>query len=170
MFDSNPIAHPVQTLEVPGFPDYRASDDGTIWTRRRPPGGRPEDRGILLATWRECPTHHSGTMGSLAVSLTLDGRQTSKTVASIVLETFVGPRPAGLCARHANRLREDCRLANLRWDIQGRHLPKELSRQCIDQLRARATAGEPFGSLASAFNLDLGEVSRITRRLERVGT
>jgi hypothetical protein len=40
----------------------------------------------------------------------------TKTVHSIVLETFVGPRPKGLWARHRDGNKKNNRLDNLSWD------------------------------------------------------
>ena len=36
-------------------------------------------------------------------------------VAHLVLDTFVGPRPAGMQCDHVNRIRDDNRMINLRW-------------------------------------------------------
>lgn len=55
--------------------------------------------------------------GRLHVNLHgLDGRERLANVHTLVLETFVGPRPQGMEACHANDDPTDNRLVNLRWD------------------------------------------------------
>lgn len=55
----------------------------------------------------------------------------------LVLEAFVGPRPAGMEVCHANDIPTDNRLANLRWDLPAAN--------CADRLRnrTRLTARRP---------------------------
>ena len=50
-----------------------------------------------------------------SVSLNKPGHQTLRTVHSLVLEAFVGPKPPGHEARHLNDNRADARLSNLAW-------------------------------------------------------
>lgn len=61
---------------------------------------------------RPCP--HPG--GYQLVSLHAYGRSKKVTIHSLVLTTFVGPRPPGWVACHANDIPDDNRLVNLRWD------------------------------------------------------
>ena len=54
--------------------------------------------------------------GYLEVNLSRKGGWDRRSVHSIVLETFVGPRPSPEHqARHLNGVKTDCRLANLCW-------------------------------------------------------
>ena len=56
--------------------------------------------------------------GHLLVVLCKDGVTNGRLVHQLVLETFVGPRPDGMCACHANDIAWDNRLENLRWDTR----------------------------------------------------
>lgn len=50
------------------------------------------------------------------VALSSPGREREqKNVSALVLEAFVGPRPAGQLARHLNDVKDDDRLENLAW-------------------------------------------------------
>ncbi len=43
------------------------------------------------------------------------GRRAHRNVHTLVMETFVGPRPAGTQCAHLNGVRTDARLVNLAW-------------------------------------------------------
>jgi hypothetical protein len=53
--------------------------------------------------------------GRLSVRISLGGRPRTISVASAVLESFVGERPRGHIVIHLNGDMADCRLANLAW-------------------------------------------------------
>lgn len=56
--------------------------------------------------------------GYLRVTLSHLGRSIQVSVHRVVLEAFVGPCPAGMEACHANGVRNDNHLENLRWDTK----------------------------------------------------
>lgn len=88
--------------DIPGFPDYRAGDDGTIWGCKNKP-----------KEWRLKSQHiHQGYPH---VWLFRDGKDYKITVHKLVLTAFVGPRPEGCECGHKNGNKEDNRLCNLRW-------------------------------------------------------
>lgn len=75
-------------------------------------GGRPLSvRGRILK-----PTADSD--GYLHVGLCRDNRKRTRSVHLLVLEAFVGPCPEGLEGCHANDVKSDNRLTNLRWDTR----------------------------------------------------
>lgn len=53
--------------------------------------------------------------GYLRLNLTKDGVRKQHTVHSLVLSSFVGPRPSGMITRHLNGIPDDNRLENLAW-------------------------------------------------------
>lgn len=53
--------------------------------------------------------------GRAVVGICIDGVASSLTVATTVLEAFVGPRPRGYYAEFRNGDPADCRLSNLYW-------------------------------------------------------
>lgn len=101
----------VHYCEIPGFSGYEAGTDGSIWSfwvvgckaridRRR------------RKKMRFC----NDTNGYPMVTLYKDrGKPKRVRVHSIILTTFICPRPLGLEACHRNGDREDNRLGNLRW-------------------------------------------------------
>lgn len=82
---------------------------------------RSEPRTVVLTPRRSqrlngrvlTPCNHSG--GYLIVAISVNGRPKTKLIHKLVLEAFVGPRPAGNEARHLNGIPSDNRAANLAW-------------------------------------------------------
>lgn len=100
--------------DIEGWEDrYQVSDHGRV----RSKDVHQVDR--LGRSWRKKGTIHGvhkKPNGYVYVNLSRGGRKQRRYVHQLVLETFVGPRPAGYEACHANGVRDDNRLSNLRWD------------------------------------------------------
>lgn len=85
---------------------YEVSDLGNVVSIRNN-HGNPRRRALKAGVTRD---------GYLRVELSKSGEQTKKHVAHMVLEAFVGPRPAGMQACHGPAGQKDNSLTNLRWD------------------------------------------------------
>jgi hypothetical protein len=88
--------------DVADWPGYCVGDDGTVWSSRRCPEGmrrelkqKRDDRGYRWVTLQDKP------------------RKRMVKVGTLVLETFVGPRPDGEVVRHLNDNPADNHLVNL---------------------------------------------------------
>jgi hypothetical protein len=101
---------------IPGFPNYLAGDDGSIWTLKRKGGN---DRGAgRIGPPRQLKTHLNGS-GYYTVNLDIGGKVYVRQVHRLILETFVGPAPEGYQACHyPDATRTNNRLENLRWDTR----------------------------------------------------
>lgn len=94
-------------LSVVGYEDhYEISDIGRVRSIRTNFGNR---RSRVL---KVRPTHD----GYGYVELSRDNVQRKRKVHHLVLEAFVGPRPAGMLACHDDDDGMNNRLGNLRWD------------------------------------------------------
>lgn len=85
----------------PKYQDYEISDMGRVRRATRKKGavvGKVLKPGISWQGYR---------------AVKIDGK--CRRVYVLVLETFVGPRPSGHEVRHLNDIKDDDRLANLRW-------------------------------------------------------
>ncbi len=90
---------------------YEVSDRGNVrsinhWDGRRNVAGRGLKPG-------------SSKSGHVSVSL---GRGNSKTVHSLVMSAFIGPRPSGADILHLNHLPMDNRLCNLRYGSRSENM------------------------------------------------
>jgi hypothetical protein len=164
-----PASDGVEYRTVPGFVAYKAGSDGSVWSCRHKTGLagrwkrlRPRDSG--------CTTSRPVKGGYKAVVLTSkDGERKAKLVHVVVLEAFVGPRPAGMECCHNNGDPADNRLENLRWDThrnniadsqaQGnirrgsRHQFAKLTEsQVLEMIQLRAS-GVSFRKLAARFGV-----------------
>ncbi len=90
------------TVEAPGFPGYRVSDDGRVWSDK-------------TARWLQ-PELNS--KGYLRVGLWSGGRATKIMVHVLVASAFHGPRPDGQVTRHLNGDHLDNRPGNLAYGTQ----------------------------------------------------
>lgn len=90
---------------------YEVSDRGRVRSLDHVDPWGNHISGKLLAPY---PDDH----GYLRVTLGADEYHTPRKIRRvhvIVLEAFVGPRPAGMYACHDNDIKDDNRLVNLRW-------------------------------------------------------
>ena len=89
------------------------------------PSGKIRRRSIASEAVRKIHPHRSykprpvrpvSNNGYLYVTLTIKGQRKRMSLHAIMLETFVGPRPAGAYGCHNNGNKRDNRIENLRWD------------------------------------------------------
>jgi hypothetical protein len=107
----------VEYRDIPGFPGYRAGNDGSIWSCHY-------RNGIKLAlrtSWRRLQTGKLGRNCKYPkVALQRDGTRKSfhRRVHRLILEAFVGPCPEGMEACHEDGDPSNNRPSNLRWDTK----------------------------------------------------
>ena len=100
-----------------------------------------------------------------------------RAVHHLVLLTFVGPCPAGYEACHADDVRTNNRLSNLRWDTHQANIDDKVrngnsrgKKPCLtaDQLTELAllrSQGVKLSELAALYGISPGYVSKIATRL-----
>lgn len=148
-------------VATPGFEDlYEVSNHGEV---RRGPQGRILKPGL----------HPQGYHG---VVLSGRGLRKSLLIHRIVLEAFVGPRPAGMGTRHLDGNPANNHLSNLCWGDQSaneldkrrhgtdqsgeRNAAAKLTLEQIQEIRENPN-GESQRALAVRFGIQQPQVSRI---------
>ncbi len=133
---------------IEDFPGYRVSREGDVesrWNRR----GR---RGRMTKDWLPLKPILS-RWGHLAVNLHRDGRKFRRYIHRLVLEAFVGTRPAGLICCHWDGNPTNNRLENLRWDTY--------KSNCDDMLRHGTRRLGETGTKARLKEWEVREIRRL---------
>jgi hypothetical protein len=156
----------VDLQDLVEWPGYGVDDEGGVWSFRKCGGGILTTKRKLIP-WVKPSGHH-------CVSLRRAGKTFKRMVHQLVLETFVGPCPDGMEARHGDSNPANNRLGNLEWNTRtintvDRHycsspittgrwrlLPEQAS-----EIYRRRTAGEPLAVLADEFHVTQATVSHI---------
>ena len=161
-----------EVVEYEGL--YEVSNSGDIRSVERmvnhPKGGMALKKGKLLSA---CPNKD----GYLRVPLWRDCKSKYKYVSRLVLEAFVGPRPANMESCHGDNDRANNFLSNLRWDThvsniadKNRHGTYQrgergngakLTDVTALDIKLRAIAGESGVSLAAEFGVTPTTITRV---------
>ena len=142
-------------LSVIGYEEYyEVSDWGRVRRLTNGVGIPDPNRKPTMMKLRYCPQR--GQIRYLGVRLSINGVRKSFNVHSLVLTTFVGPRPKGKEAAHTDGNTRNARLSNLRWAT-----PIENAR---DKMRHGTVAK---GSKCGRSKLSEVDVLAIKRRLGR---
>ena len=105
----NKVVLPNKNLgyEIKGFPDYFIDKVGNIYSLKNPRFHRNKE-----GLHRIKPI---SSFGYKRVNIYKNGKGSYRRIHCLMLETFIGPRPKGMCARHLNDIRDDNRIENLKW-------------------------------------------------------
>lgn len=149
MSDQSIPAH-VTYKDIPNFPGYRVGDDGSVWSCWN------RGKRAFTDTWRQLKAR-IGSHGYYYVNLSRGRIYKSFCVHTLVLITFVGPRPQDFEGCHGIGGPLDNSIKNLRWGTRREnasdkiphgtlccgtlHPASKLSLQEIDDIRNRYAKG-----------------------------
>ncbi|WP_164681194.1 NUMOD4 motif-containing HNH endonuclease [Mycobacterium intracellulare] len=128
---------------------YEVSDLGRVRSLDREQPNNRWPGSTYVKPGRVLRSHKGPPFGYHAVSLTRmeAGRQIRnlKRVHVLVLESFVGPRPAGSASCHCNGDLDNNRLTNLRWDTHSaNNLDKRRHRTDHNAAKTHCKNNHPF--------------------------
>ncbi len=169
----------VEYREVPGFPDYKAGTDGTIWSRKKRARTKSSEKSEVLGPeWRKLKGGWHGKYLGLQLYRGSDVKSVLRH--HVILETFVGPCPEGMECCHGDGIKTNCRLDNLRWDTRGnnnrdrakhgvgnqgeRHPLTSFSESDIREIRNGCKKRGDQTQMAKRFNVSESTIHRIVKR------
>lgn len=159
---------PIGLKRIPGYSSHAASEDGGIWNTE---GKKP----------RRLKTSLRKSDGYYRVWIRGDtGKYKTMTVHSLVLITFVGPRPEGLLGCHDDDNKANNQLSNLRWDTHGANISDaikhgrhdgnsffrrgiKLSLKKAREIRSETASGVSRRELAERFCVDPQAIYHVLR-------
>lgn len=149
--------------DIPGFDGYKVSSTGEVKSYRRYPEGKLLKHNIA----KDKGGHHF-------VVLYRNGKTCRRSVHSLVLLTFVGPRPQGLHGLHRDDDPDNNHVDNLFWGtpkrnvrmsiISGRHHSCKLRKLTIEQVRAIRSSTLSYRKLAAQFNVSHSTIKCVRNR------
>jgi hypothetical protein len=157
---------------IPNFPDYSISKNGAVLSVRGKHGPRP---------WSKAkPVSPLNKRGYLCVKIKNDNGLRQAYIHSLVLETYVGPKPNSHQCRHLDGCRSNNNLDNLCWgtavenqsdkvlhdtgcrgETHGRSVLKEAD---IIEIRNQHEAGEKPVNIAKKFSVSMTRIWSIVNR------
>lgn len=150
---------PPDPRPVKGFPGYRVWADGRVQSCWRFKGGglgrTPE--WYLSEEWKTLKPDPD-KRGRKRVTVRFGRRSVKLRVSRVVIESFVGPAPAGMECCHENGNETDDRLSNLRWDTHSGNL--------LDRRRHGTNVEGEKVNTAKLTAADVAEIRRIGRPLK----
>lgn len=163
----------VQLRHIDGWVGYAVGDDGSVWSCLKTGPSK------CFAGWRRLkPTNQRGR---LAVDLSNGKKKLKRSVHTLVLEAFVGPRPDGCVARHVvtNDATNNC-LWNLQWGTSSeneadkvRHGTKivgeamhnaKVTAADVVEMRRLSSLGMTFVEIGRSYNISATQVSNIVSK------
>ena len=171
--------HAEKWRPVVGFEGfYDVSDHGRVYSHGRAiknsvPGTIRRIKGRMLSL----NSRHGG--GYVQVSLHNRVRPHKKKVHNLVLEAFVGPRPDGMVACHADGNPTNNHISNLRWDtpkanledakrhgvipMGEAHYLSKLTEQDVYEVRRMISDGVSQSKIGARFGVSQGTITDIKR-------
>lgn len=162
---------------IPGYPRYAIDEHGTVLSVCINGGGWRKTRRWENA---KCMAFITDAYGYHRVSLIHDAKAKLIPVHTLVLTTFVGPRPDGMVCRHLDGNPTNNYVSNLAWgtplensadtflhgtDSQGEKCHKaKLTNADVIEIRARAASGERYVDIAKDFPIVSTGISKIVHR------
>lgn len=181
-----PLKYPPRSKPIPGFPGYRASRDGSIWSCLKLQGSHwhGDTQFKPVGAWKQLKPDRRKEDGRKRYTLRHeDGKYRRKYGAHFVLITFVGPCSEGMetCHWDGDCLNDSSK--NLRWgtrqenaddkqrhgtQIKGAtHHKAKLSDTQIDEILVLRRSGEKLAAIGTRYGVTETRVYQIAKKGRR---
>lgn len=156
----------VDFQHLDSIPEFAVSSDGRAWTLR-PPRSAPQG----WSGWRVLHVTINRD-GYHLVGVFIDGKWKTRSLYRLVLEGFVGPCPDGMECLHGPNGKDDNSVSNVRWGTRAENMrdcvrsgtnARKLTREQVAELRAKASAGADYGTLATEYGVSRNYVGQVAR-------
>lgn len=152
----------------PEFQNYAIGNDGSVWM-------------CSHGTIERMSESPSGPGNYWAVGLAFDGKKRHVTVHTLVLETFVGPRPDNMSCRHLDGNKDNNHISNLKWgtaweqardkELHGvnnkgsRNGQAKLTEKIVREIKAMLNGGASSEAVAEKFGVSGATVNRVANNV-----
>ena len=153
----------IQVRQIPGYPEYAATNDGRILKVKR--------NGFKFITLRD-----NGTGYVIANVQDVNGKTVIRKVHRLMALAFIGPQPSPkheVC--HINGRRDDNRIENLKWDTRKNNIADrkkynpsykryeklKLNEDIAREIKMKLAAGQTGMSIAQEYGVSTFHVSNI---------
>lgn len=149
----------VEYRELEQYPGYRFGSDGSV-------------ERCVGETWEPVPSRLDRS-GYRLYHIKVDGKHLDRRGHRLILEAFVGLRPAGMVCRHLNGDPADNRIENLQWGTYHENAEDarkhgtagcQLSVEEIERVRDLRAKGARLKDLARQFGVSTGLISGVIAR------
>lgn len=128
---------PTDGVPITGHAGYLVTRDGRVWSEKT--------SRYLSESWPK--------RGTVRVTLWQDSKQSSLSLAALVLCAFVGPRPKGHVAKHRNGDKTDCALGNLEWSLPTQEPQRKLDPERAALAKHLISDGVPHSRIAESLGV-----------------
>jgi hypothetical protein len=153
----------IQVRQIPGYPEYAATNDGRIIKVKK--------NGLKFITIRD-----NGTGYRIAAVKDANGKSRYRKVHRLMALAFIGPQPSPkheVC--HINGKRDDNRIENLKWDTRKNNIldrkkynpgyerydKLKLNEDMAREIKNKLAAGQTGLSIAQEYGISTFHVSNI---------
>lgn len=159
---------------IPGYEnEYSISNLGRVRSEARAIKCSGKVKGTYLSNRKEKILKPGrGSNGYFTVSLR---RHNSRTIHSLLMETFVGKKPKGKEVMHLNDVRDDNRLENLAYGTRSennlsasKNDKRKISRKIVEKIKkAHNTGAVSQYSLAKKYKISTSQINNIVHGRQR---
>lgn len=151
---------------ISGYHGYEVSNKGNVRSFKPRSG-----RGELEKQPRPLKSHVT-KKGYVHVTMSINGKKSTRFVHHLVLENFVGPRPSGMETRHLDGDQKNNYLENLEWGTSSENTQDQrahgtfksfskLSKENVISIKIRLQSGESQSIIAKDYGVNQNTISNI---------